>query len=167
MSRKLLAVAAAIALVGAGMALGSLSTASSQTRGPNVTIKAFSPDNRAVEENVHAPPRGQTLGDYFVGVSPLLNKPGGKKIGSEKHDCVDIAESENSFSAMCTAQAWFDGRGKISVQGSFKVEFREFQHGRPAAVLAVTGGTGEFRNARGVVKLTFREHGILFEFDLP
>ena len=89
---------------------------------------------------------GFGLGDRFVFTEDLLRH--GKKVGTDHGECVLTRfRGERGF-FQCSATAVFHGKGQITVQGVFS--FNEEDEQRPF-VLAVTGGTGKFRDAGGVV----------------
>jgi hypothetical protein len=163
MARKLVSIAVAIGLLGIGTLVGSLVSTPQSARAAT-RVKAYSPDKDTVEEGTNTRPkddRGDGIGDYFVGYSPLLNKPGGRVIGNEKHQCWSFGGTEDSFSALCNATLWLEGRGKIMVYGSFKAVFTR-QGPANVPKFAITGGTGEFRGAQGTVELKFKRFGLTF-----
>jgi hypothetical protein len=96
---------------------------------------------RFVEEvPVDVPPVGQeNVGDSFLFTEDLFT-PGGRRVGHDQARCTLMFRQE----AFCEASAVLRGRGQIVAEGVFAFT-------RPRPVLAVVGGTGEFRNARGQV----------------
>jgi allene oxide cyclase len=85
--------------------------------------------------------KGPSQGDTFVATN-VLHEPGdrSKVLGHEDDTCTLVAVKAFRFS--CTGTAFFKG-GSLMAQGPFAL-------GR-SNVLAVTGGTGKFQNARGQV----------------
>jgi hypothetical protein len=83
---------------------------------------------------------GEGAGDTFIRRDDLFDAKGAKKVGDSFIRCV-IQFGLPPFS-QCDIVARLDGRGDITLSGLLPVT------GDPAA-LAVTGGTGEFRHARG------------------
>jgi len=95
---------------------------------------------RFVEETlVDVPPVDQeNPGDSFLFTEDLFT-PAGRPVGHDQVRCTLMFRQE----VFCEASAVLTGRGEIVVEGVIGAEQR------PA--LAVVGGTGQFRNARGQV----------------
>ncbi len=82
--------------------------------------------------------KGDSPGDYFVFEDRLTN-PSDARIGSDSGRCMLIVRTFR-----CDATFFLDGRGSLEVSGSFK---------RDSTLIAVTGGTGDFRNVRGQARV--------------
>ena len=96
---------------------------------------------RFVEEAVvDAPPVGQNNPGDTVLFTEDLFAPSGRPVGHDQVRCTAMFREE----LFCEASAILTGRGEIVAEGVFG-----FAEQRPA--LAVVGGTGQFRNARGQV----------------
>jgi allene oxide cyclase len=95
---------------------------------------------RFVEETlVDVPPVGQeNVGDSFLFTEDLFT-PAGRPVGHDQVRCTLMFRQE----VFCEASAVLRGRDEIVVEGVIGAEQRP--------VLAVVGGTGRFRNARGQV----------------
>jgi hypothetical protein len=95
---------------------------------------------RFVEETfVDVPPVGQdNVGDSFLFTEDLFT-PGGRLVGHDQVRCTLMFRQE----IFCEASAVLSGRDEIVAEGVIGAEQRP--------VLAVVGGTGRFRNARGQV----------------
>ena len=95
---------------------------------------------RFVEETlVDVPPAGQeNVGDSFLFTEDLFT-PAGRAVGHDQVRCTLMFRQE----VFCEASAVLSGRDEIVVEGVIGAEQRP--------VLAVVGGTGRFRNARGQV----------------
>ncbi len=95
---------------------------------------------RFVEETlVDVPPVGQeNVGDSFLFTEDLLT-PAGRAVGHDQVRCTLMFRQE----VFCEASAVLNGRDEIVAEGVIGAEQRP--------VLAVVGGTGRFRNARGQV----------------
>jgi hypothetical protein len=96
---------------------------------------------RFVEQTfIDAPPAGQENPGDTILFTEDLRTPGGRLVGHDQARCTLMFRQES----FCEASAVLRGRGQIVVEGVFAFT-------RPRPVLAVVGGTGEFRNARGQV----------------
>ena len=91
---------------------------------------------------------GESLGDQFVTSSDLFR--GDKKVGVDGVVCTLVRlEPMVSATAECVATAEFR-KGQITVQGL--LTFTEETEGEPFR-LAITGGTGKYREAHGELKV--------------
>jgi len=86
---------------------------------------------------------GFSVGDLFVFGGNVSDRQGGPTIGRMAGQCTNTSDSE----ILCTAAFTLDG-GQITFQGI--VDTGTFFGGRPVD-FAVTGGTGPYRNARGIL----------------
>ena len=103
----------------------------------------------ANEGQVDTPPSGPSTGDRFVFSEDLFRN--GDRVGRDAGECV-IAEAQGeSATVNCVATLELPG-GQITVQGL--VDFADPQ---PPFTIAVTGGTGRYRDADG--ELTIVEAG--------
>jgi Dirigent-like protein len=155
MSRSWKAVLAAVAVlvvtVGA-MSFASASSPSSSTTSSSTTktIHVIQPAS-AVFTNVDVDPTGDSPGDYVVITSPLLSPATHKKVGSAAAVCT-LVKVTPTFPSQCVATGSF-AAGDITIQGLFRSVTGK------ANVLAVTGGTGAYRTARGTVTTTILNSG--------
>jgi len=95
---------------------------------------------------------GDSTGDLLTFHNDLYDESNSDVIGSDQGDCVRI---EVGVSWECRWVNVLDG-GSITVEGPF------FDAG-PSA-LAITGGTGDYRGARGSMRLVSNEDGTEFTF---
>lgn len=133
-----------VTILGAGMlALAftvSALAAGSGNGGKTVELTA---GGDVVREQVDLGAPGPSVGDMLVGRTDLFQD--GKKVGFARFTCVFNAGT----GVMCTNHNTLLGRGQIvSQQSGDPTE-------GPVVVEAITGGTGEFRNARGQVRVDF------------
>jgi hypothetical protein len=87
------------------------------------------------DQLVDVGPAGDSPGDYVVFAEDLIT-PAGRPVGHDQSQCKLMFRDEVS----CQGSFIFDGKGQIIVEGVL---------GETLNTLAVTGGTGRFRNARG------------------
>ena len=92
-------------------------------------------------------PKGDSVGDSFTFTEKLFHR--GERVGRDAGTCKVTRVTKKSFGIHCTVTATFRGRGDITVQGA--ILYKRGERSRP--VLAVTGGTGDYKKAAGVVKL--------------
>jgi hypothetical protein len=83
---------------------------------------------------------GEGPGDTFTARDDLLDAKGAVKIGDGFINCV--LQFGTPFVSQCDVVARLDGRGDIVLSGLVPATNDPF-------VIAVTGGTGEFRHVRG------------------
>jgi hypothetical protein len=99
--------------------------------------------------------RGDTSGDLLTFHNAIVNT-NGKRIGHDQGDCVRISPKQGSWE--CRWMTFIAGRGRIMVEGPF--------YDSHDSTFAVTGGTQEFRNVRGSMKIHARPGGFDFVFEL-
>jgi allene oxide cyclase len=97
---------------------------------------------------------GDSTGDLLTFHNELYDATNSKKVGNDQGECVRISPVHGTWE--CRWIAWLDGKGAITVEGSFSDH-----HG---TTLAITGGTGIFANARGTMRLGFRDDPAEFDF---
>ena len=74
-------------------------------------------------------------------------------MGTDQGSCVRISPADGSWECAWTT---FVGGGQITVDGPY--------YDTKNSVLAITGGTGAFRDARGQMKLNSRDGGKEYDF---
>lgn len=92
---------------------------------------------------------GDSVGDLYSWYNPVFDAADKTKVGHDQGDCVRVSVKAGSWE--CRWLTYIAGRGAIMVEGAF--------YDARNSTLAITGGTGEFRNARGSMKLTTRKGG--------
>ena len=103
----------------------------------------------AHETLVENPPSGPSAGDRFVFREELFRD--GDRVGRDAGECVLVETQGENATVDCVATLELPG-GQITVQGL--VDFADPQ---PPFTIAVTGGTGRYRDADG--ELTIVEGG--------
>jgi allene oxide cyclase len=99
---------------------------------------------------------GDTSGDLLTFNNPIYDSANKTKVGHDQGDCIRISPKQGTWE--CRWLTFIAGRGAIMVEGAFF-------DGRDNTI-AITGGTMEFRNARGSMKLVARKGGYDFVFML-
>ena len=131
-----LAAAAALALT---LAAGSTGAASS---GGGKRIAVF--ERATTDTLVDLLPAGDSLGDTLTFANEVFDARTGMKVGTDQGQCVRTVVGQ-AFECFWTT---FLPRGQITVQGPF--------YDAADSTLAITGGTGAYRNARGTMDLHAR-----------
>jgi allene oxide cyclase len=134
----LIVLAAAVALA-VTLAAGSTGAASS---GGGKRIAVF--ERATTDTLVDLPPAGDSLGDTLTFANEVFDARTGKKVGTDQGHCVRTVVGQ-AFECFWTT---FLPRGQITVQGPF--------YDAADSTLAITGGTGAYRNARGTMELHAR-----------
>ena len=134
-----LIVLAAAAVLAVTLAAGSIGAASS---GGGKRIAVF--ERATTDTLVDLPPAGDSLGDTLTFANEVFDARTGKKVGTDQGHCVRTVVGE-AFECFWTT---FLPRGQITVQGPF--------YDAADSTLAITGGTGAYRNARGTMDLHAR-----------
>lgn len=98
--------------------------------------------------------KGDSTGDLLTWHNPIYDAANSHRIGHDQGDCIRISPKAGTWE--CRWLTYIAGRGAIMVEGAFF-------DGRNNT-LAVTGGTLEFRNARGSMKLVSRNGGAAYDF---
>jgi len=100
--------------------------------------------------------KGDSQGDLLTWYNPIYDDTNTTKIGHDQGDCIRVSTSKGSWE--CRWLTSIKGRGQIMVEGAF--------FDTKDSTLAVTGGTGEFDNARGTMMLSaLNDQGTAYNFD--
>jgi allene oxide cyclase len=134
----LIALAAATALA-VTLVSGGIGAASS---GGGKRIHVF--ERATTDTPVDLPPAGDSLGDTLTFANEVFDARSGEKVGTDQGQCVRTVVGE-AFECYWTT---FLPRGQITVEGPF--------YDAADSTLAITGGTGAYRNARGTMDLHAR-----------
>ena len=137
----LLAAAGTISALALVVSLVSVSAA-----GPNVTRVAVI-EHATTDTVVDLTTNGDSTGDLLTFHNELFDSGNDDVVGTDQGECVRI---EVGVSWECRWINFLEG-GSITVEGPF------FDDG-PSA-LAITGGTGAYRGARGSMRLVARDAG--------
>jgi allene oxide cyclase len=147
MSRMLLvfAVAVTAALLAAVTAVGSGSKAH---QGKAFTVIEHATTDATTDTGAS----GDSAGDVLTFANEVFDAKDSKKVGTDQGSCIRIVAGE---SYECSWTTFLPG-GRITVEGPF--------YDKKDSTLAITGGTGRYRNARGMMDLQSREGGSKFAF---
>lgn len=142
-------VAAAVAATGAAVTAAQASqdaqTRSSGTAAPSQAARQLIVVERAVTDTlVDLGPRGDSRGDLLAFGNPVFNRTNSKRIGSDQGSCIRTVVGRSWECSWTTRLA----KGSLVVEGTF-FDTRD-------SALAITGGTGIYSRARGVMHLHAR-----------
>ncbi len=102
---------------------------------------------------VHSGGPGDVTGNLLTWHNKVYDPANTKQVGTDQGSCVRIAPAEGSWECNWTT---FLAGGQITVEGPY--------YDTRNSVLAITGGTGEYRDARGQMALNSREGGAQYDF---
>jgi hypothetical protein len=143
--RKML-VLLAVAVVGAVAATSAIAGGSSGLTAPRVIHVVERPVSDQV---IDIGAKGDSPGDQLPFANPIYDASNSHRVGSDQGNCVRASATQGRWECMWTT---FLGGGQITVEGPFL-------DSKVNDVLAITGGTGAFRNARGQMVLHVRADG--------
>jgi allene oxide cyclase len=95
---------------------------------------------------------GDSSGDLLTFHNPIFDASDSMRVGRDQGDCIRIVPGRSWECRFVTRLAG----GSLTVEGPFFDTHN--------SVLAVTGGTGVYRNARGAMTLKSRAGGTEFDF---
>ena len=95
---------------------------------------------------------GDSVGDVLTFANDVFDLANAKKVGTDQGYCIRVVAG-NAYE--CTWTTFLPG-GQIVVAGPF--------YDAKDSTLAITGGTGRYRNARGTMDLHARAGGTEFAF---
>lgn len=106
-------------------------------------------------ENIDVGASGGSPGDYFIEKDALWNEAETERVGWSVVKCT----FDFGTTALCTVGLRFFGRGQLTGTGVVDATSKSF-------TFPVTGGTGDFRDVTGYVRVTQIKDGELLEFHL-
>jgi allene oxide cyclase len=128
-----------VAMIGAlSIAIGAVGVSASTTAGKTVTVVERATTDTVID--LGAP--GDSLGDLLVFGNDIYDAANANQVGRDQGSC---ARTNPGMSWECSWTTILAG-GSITVAGPFYDDLRDTQ-------FAITGGTGKYRNARGVMIL--------------
>jgi Allene oxide cyclase barrel like domain len=95
---------------------------------------------------------GDSAGDVLTFANEVFDRKDENKVGTDQGYCIRVVAGA---SYECNYTTLLAG-GQIVVEGPF--------YDTKDSVLAITGGTGRYRNARGAMELQSLENGTKFRF---
>ena len=158
MKRVLGSVAALAAIAALAVAVSASGEQSSHIRhhgnnghGPNgKTITVI--EHATTDETTDTGAKGDSAGDILTFANDVFDKTDAHKVGTDQGYCIRTVKD---VAYECNFTTMLQG-GSIVVEGPF--------YDAKDSVLAITGGTGRYRKARGAMELRARENGTKFAF---
>ena len=141
--QRVLAVLATVVLAGLLAVPASASARKSRIRVVEHAVSDTTTDTGAA---------GDSVGDILTFANPVFNHANTKQVGSDQGFCIRLVVGQ---SYECTWTNFLKG-GQIVVQGPF--------YDAKDSTLAITGGTGRYRAARGTMKLHALAGGTKYDF---
>jgi hypothetical protein len=143
---RIMLAAASIAAVALVISLVSVSAAATSTK---ITVIEHATTDVVIDTDGDA---ADSTGDLLTFHNELFDETNTSVVGTDQGDCIRI---EAGVSWECRWVNFLEG-GSVTVEGPF------FDVG--PSTLAITGGTGSFKNASGTMKLTSNAGGTEFTF---
>jgi allene oxide cyclase len=149
MRKSLFVGALVVVVVGAALTISFAGTRA-VVRPTRVAVR----EHALTDKVINTGKKGDSSGDLLTFHNPIFDSSNSHRIGHDQGDCIRISPKAGTWE--CRWLTYIAGRGAIMVEGAF-------YDGRNST-LAVTGGTQEFRNARGSMKLVSRFGGKQYDF---
>ncbi len=140
-----------VAIGAPGIANAAKSSASKHTSGGGATTIHVI-EHAVTDTVIHSGGPGDVTGNSLTFHNKVYNPADVKQVGTDQGYCVRIVPAE-SYECNWTT---FVAGGQITVEGPF--------YDKRNSVLAITGGTGAFRKARGDMNLNSRKGGTEYDF---
>lgn len=138
---------AVVAVAGLGFSTAQANQAANTRVARHITVV-----ERAVSDTfIDLEPTGDSRGDILAFANPVYDSSNSRKVGRDQGSCVRTVVGK---AFQCSWTTWL-AKGSLVVEGPF--------YDAKDSVLAITGGTGAYSRARGVMHLHART-GTLFAF---
>ena len=109
-------------------------------------------EHATTDETTDTGANGDSAGDILTFANDLFDRTDTRKVGTDQGYCIRTVPG---VSYECNWTNMLEG-GSITVEGPF--------YDAKDSVIAITGGTGRYRRARGTMKLHARENGAKIDF---
>ncbi len=147
--RKLVTVAGLVACI---VLVATLVSAADQKRvSTPMTVHVI--EHATTDVVINTGKKGDTTGDLLTWHNKIFDSKNKKQVGRDQGDCVRINPEQGSWE--CRWITWVHG-GAITVEGPF--------YDSKDNTIAITGGKGKFKNARGTMTLKARKGGAEYAF---
>jgi hypothetical protein len=139
---------AAVALLAAG---GTIANAARAHKSAGSTVHVI--EHAVTDTVVHSGGSGDKTGNTLTFHNNVYDTSDKHKVGTDQGFCMRISPVDKSWECFWTT---FLAHGQITVEGPF--------YDNKNSILAITGGTGAYRDARGQMDLNSRHGGAEFDF---
>jgi hypothetical protein len=110
-------------------------------------------EHAVTDTTVQSGGKGDKTGNLLTFHNKVYDQRDVKPVGTDQGFCVRISPKDGTYECMWTTSL---AHGQITVEGPF--------YDTKNSVLAITGGTGAYRNARGEMNLNSLKGGKEFDF---
>ena len=148
--RKLAMSVAALLLIGTAATLVSAASDQPKITDP-VTIKVI--EHATTDKVIDVGKKGDSTGDILTFHNPVFNAANSNKIGRDQGVCIRIDPKQDSWECRWIT---YLKKGAITVEGPIFDD--------KDSTLAITGGRGSYRNARGAMDIRSRHGGTEYAF---
>jgi allene oxide cyclase len=152
--KRVLGIAFSVIVLGA-LAFAVAAWAGSPARhgGGHKAGKSFTViEHATTDATTDTGPQGDTAGDVLTFANEVFDSSDTRRVGTDQGYCIRVVPGT---SYECNWTTFLPG-GQIVVEGPF--------YDAKDSTLAITGGTGRFRRARGTMDLHAVENGAKFAF---
>ncbi|HEU0193634.1 MAG TPA: dirigent protein [Gaiellales bacterium] len=146
---RTLVTAALAAVLASGLTAAAVAFAGGSGGGLSQPRTIHVVEHPVTDQVIDIGAKGDSPGDQLPFANPVFNGANTHRAGSDQGNCVRASSKQGRWECMWTT---FLHRGQITVEGPYL-------DARATTVLAITGGTGAFRNARGQMTLHLRKDG--------
>jgi allene oxide cyclase len=148
MRKRWMPLVAAVLVAGVAITVSLVSVSSAQGKNKIHVI-----EHATTDTVVDTGAAGDSTGDLLTFHNDVYDATDTAKVGTDQGECIRIDPAAGSWE--CRWVTILD-RGSITVEGPF--------YDTSSSTLAVTGGTGAYRDARGQMKLVARSGGTEYDF---
>jgi allene oxide cyclase len=141
------AVVASAAVV--GITAGGASAKRAKRHDPTVHVV----EHAVTDTVVHSGGKGDQTGNTLTFHNKVFNTADKRQVGTDQGFCMRISPADGSWECFWTT---FLPRGQITVAGPL--------YDKKNSVLAITGGTGAYRDGQGEMNLISRNGGKEYDF---
>jgi nucleotide-binding universal stress UspA family protein len=142
----------AVAAIGAAITAATVASATNGAR-PASTTTIHVIEHAVTDATTDVGTPGDSAGDELTFHNKVFDAKDHGVVGSDQGHCIRVDPVGGSYECLYTTSL---RGGQITVEGPF--------YDKRNSVLAITGGTGRYRTARGELRLLSRENGKKFDF---
>jgi allene oxide cyclase len=151
--RLRIAAAAATTAALAAAAIAGVGTSSARTARDASGQTVHVIEHAITDKEIPTGGGADVKGNILTFNNPVFNQANTTQVGHDEGFCTRVAPEQKIWECLWTT--FVDG-GQITVQGPF--------YDNRNSVLSITGGTGDYRTARGQMELLSRDGGTEFDF---